>query len=178
LAVSAPLSADSPELAELTAKAFSDRSMKAGLSAAEAELILSQYQKHLFESSEMVVAVRLPQAFLDEKLPLTVEPEPRKMVRVAWLVLSNVDPQLSKDIEALVSRLGDAKYAEREAATKRLTDLGPLAFPALRQGLSHADLEVVSRCERILLAQNQTLEAPKNAAANAVQGVIRQVFGK
>jgi hypothetical protein len=46
----------------------------------------------------------------------------------------------------------------REAAEKRLLELGRLAVPALKVALKSSDLEVAFRAERILLAQNEKLE--------------------
>jgi general secretion pathway protein G len=52
--------------------------------------------------------------------------------------------------EQLVNMLSSDKVEEREAAGRRLTDLGRNAFPHLRKGAQNADPEVARRCNAIL----------------------------
>jgi hypothetical protein len=167
--LSDPLPASSPEAASQTTKALSDRLQRAGLSAHEAELFVGQYAHALFDSEAIVVLARLDPSVIDEKLRLSIFPEPAKTVRVAMLLMRNVDPQFGSEIERLVAELGHAKYSVREAAQNRLTELGSLAFGPLYNALKNSDLEVVVRAERILLNQNQSLTAPPAAAKGAVR---------
>lgn len=51
---------------------------------------------------------------------------------------------------ALVSRLADDEYKTRQSAHAALEEQGYAALPALRAGLSHADLEVRSRCGQLI----------------------------
>src|SRR5436853_335021 len=53
-----------------------------------------------------------------------------------------------KDIERLVKQLGSAKFKEREAATKRLTEIGEPALDTLAKATS--TLEVRRRAEAII----------------------------
>jgi hypothetical protein len=128
-----------------------------------------------FEGEAIVVACRLDPGTIDAKIPLSVFPEPTKTTRVALVIVRNADPALGNEVERLVSQLGDTKYVAREAAQKRLTELGPLAFGPLNKALSSADLEIVIRAERILLDQNQTPN-PQPQAAKAV--TAKAVTGK
>jgi HEAT repeat protein len=50
----------------------------------------------------------------------------------------------------LVRRLGDARFAAREAAAKKLIDMGAAAVPALRVGMRSDDEEVRSRSAALL----------------------------
>jgi len=50
----------------------------------------------------------------------------------------------------LVASLGHERYAVREAASKRLKDLGPRAYRALRSGISSADTEVSTRSSKLI----------------------------
>jgi PBS lyase HEAT-like repeat len=52
----------------------------------------------------------------------------------------------------LVRRLGDKRYAVREAAAKALAELGPDAVRALRSGIESADEEIRTRCAALLPA--------------------------
>ncbi|HEY2837537.1 MAG TPA: hypothetical protein VGJ26_00190, partial [Pirellulales bacterium] len=50
-------------------------------------------------------------------------------------------------------------YEEREKAEKGLKDSGRLAMPLLKEALKNGDPEVVIRAERLLLAQNESIDA-------------------
>ena len=63
------------------------------------------------------------------------------------------------DVQKLITELGDASYAQRENAEKRLKSLGRLAIPNLKEALKNKDLEVVMRAERLLLIQKEQLGA-------------------
>jgi len=49
----------------------------------------------------------------------------------------------------LVEQLGDKKFAVREAAHRKLLQLGPIAFDAVEAGLSDTSAEVRQRCKQI-----------------------------
>lgn len=159
--LSAPLAADSSELAGQTTAMLKRRVVDVGLTEDEADLLLSMYAKPIFESEKLVVLARVPQEEIDAKTPFDVYPEPTKVVRVALVVVSDIDPRVAGEITTLVAQLGDTEYAKREAAENRLAELGPLALPALREALKQTDVEVVFRAERLLLAQNQVIEEKK-----------------
>jgi hypothetical protein len=60
-------------------------------------------------------------------------------------------------MDRLIRQLGSAKFAERQAASKALKDLGRVAAPALRQAATSADAEVRGRARRLL----EMLERPE-----------------
>ena len=97
------------------------------------------------------------------------------MVRVAMVLMRNADPQLGNEVERLIAQLGDQKYAAREAAQKRLLELGPLAFASLNKALTGTDLEIVIRAERILLHQGQTPNPQAKPAQAAPAGAAAPV---
>ena len=61
-----------------------------------------------------------------------------------------VDPD-DAEIERLVKQLGSAKFKERAAATKRLTEIGEPAADALVRAMTTNDLETCRRAEAILM---------------------------
>jgi hypothetical protein len=148
--MSAPLAADSAERAAQTGEAWKSRLSKTGLTPGEMELLVSQYAASVFEPKQMVAMFRLPQATVEEKFSLEILPEPKKIVRVAWVLAMNINPGLKNETSGLVAKLGDASYREREAAEKRLAELGPLAKAALEEAVKSQDLEIVHRAERLL----------------------------
>ena len=80
------------------------------------------------------------------------------MRAVAILILSTLalsataqQPGESDKLAAdLVKQLGHPKYAVREAAAKKLLNMGSAAVTALRFGLASPDEEIRSRCETLL----------------------------
>lgn len=62
-----------------------------------------------------------------------------------------VSPQLRARLVAetkdLIVKLGSMEYKVRQAASKRLVEIGPIALPALREASGHRDLEVMQRSE-------------------------------
>jgi hypothetical protein len=157
LAMSAPVARDSAEVAEAR-DALKGGLLKAGLTEKEAELLLARGEGSIFDTKEMIVVYRLPPDAIEERLPLVCYPSPRKTVRAAVVLVRNLDPKLTDEVGRLVGELGNDKYPMREAAEKRLLELGRLAVPALKVALKSSDLEVAFRAERILLAQNEKLE--------------------
>ena len=73
--------------------------------------------------------------------------------------MRNADPQLQGGLKDFVARLGDDNYEEREKAEKGLQESGRLAVPLLKEALKNDDPEVVIRAERLLLAQNESIDA-------------------
>jgi hypothetical protein len=177
--MSAALPPDGPEFQEQGRAALRTVLLEAGLKAPEADLFLSLYADAIFKSSELVVLFRLNPDAIEEQFPLVTYPDIKRIVRVPLVLVRNVDPQLQRGMEALVAQLGNADFKTREAAEKRLLELGRLAIPLLKEALKNADPEVVFRAERILLSQKEsingssaTLTAPLAPAAPAVNGVF------
>jgi hypothetical protein len=61
-------------------------------------------------------------------------------------------PTPSAEIENLVRKLGDAAFPVREQATRRLTELGEQALPALRVAMKDPDPEIRRRADAIVRA--------------------------
>jgi hypothetical protein len=169
IVMSAPLKPGSDEYKAQTVDSLRARLVKAGLTESEADLMLAIYAQSIFESEDLVVIYRVPQALIDEKLPLAVYPDAKKIVRVGLVLVRNVDPQISSDIQQLVAQLGDAKYQVREKAAKRLSALGPLASPALKEAAKSTDAEVQFRAERILQEQEPDENGQPRNRARAVR---------
>ena len=179
IVMSADLSPDSPEFQEQSHSALRAVLLEAGLKASEADVFSSLYADAIFKSSELVVLFRLNSGAIEEQFPLVTYPEMKRSVRVPLVLVRNVDPQLQRGMEALVEQLADANFKTRQAAEKRLVELGRLAIPLLKKALKNADPEVVFRAERMLLLQKEpidassaTLAAPAPPSAPAT-GVIQ-----
>jgi hypothetical protein len=157
LAMSPVLALDSDEY-RVVRETLAASLLKLGLTQQEVDLLFDRAGAALFETKEMIVVFRLPAEALEERLPLVAYPAPRKTVRTALVLVRNLDPKIKDEVEKLIADLGSPEYTLREEAEKRLTELGRLAMPALKQSLKSSDLEIVFRAERILLAQNEKLD--------------------
>lgn len=125
----------------------------AGLQATDLDLIVKILEKHALDANRLTAVYRLEADQLDQLLPLDVVPSPRKTIRVGLVIVKNIDPAIVTEIETLAVQLGDPKWDTREAAQKRLTELGIAAKPKLEALLKSAkDPEVVYRIERLIAA--------------------------
>ena len=160
--MSAPVTADTPGSAAARAD-LAARLEKSGLHPDEAELLLSMYAAPLLRTEQLLVVIRLPSAALEQLVPLITYPSVKKTVRTGLLVVRNIDPALKDQVGGLIAQLGAESYKEREAAEQRLTTLGRLGIPALKQALASTDIEVVYRAERILLKLKESIDPPAAA---------------
>ena len=96
-------------------------------------------------------------------MPLTFDPEPRRTVRAALLLVRDIDPNLRQSVEQLIEQLGEPDYAKREAAEQRLMELGAITIPALRKAVDHADAEISLRAERVIAELTGGNAAPPQA---------------
>lgn len=72
----------------------------------------------------------------------------------------------AEEIARLVRELGDEAFDVREAATKRLTEIGRPALPALKEAAAGSDAETSSRAARIVAA----IEKPAQPAKPGREG--------
>ncbi|HZZ29940.1 MAG TPA: hypothetical protein VFE46_18230 [Pirellulales bacterium] len=147
--------------AQVKAKAVAplkDHLIAAGLKEGEADLLLSMYNNAFFHSAEPVLLAQMPQATIDELLPLEVDPENAKISRVALVLCFKIDPQIRDQVKTLVVQLGANSYEKREQAEAKLLDLGRMAIPALKEAAKSSDPEQVMRAERLLLRQGEKLD--------------------
>jgi hypothetical protein len=62
----------------------------------------------------------------------------------------HLPPEVAKQVDEGVAKLGSSQYAEREDGVRELTALGPSAYCALLRALKSSDQEVARRSEKIL----------------------------
>jgi hypothetical protein len=130
---------------------WKDRLTSAGLAATDQDLILAILAKHALDAHRLTAVYRLDADQLEQMLPLEVTPQPKRTTRVGLVIVKNVDPAIITEVETLVQQLGDPKWDTREAAHKRLTELGVAARPKLEALLKTAkDPEIVYRIERLI----------------------------
>jgi len=131
---------------------WKQRLTAAGLSETDMDLIMAILQKHVPDKQRLTAVYRLSQEDLDRMIPQDVVPSPKKTTRVGLVILRNIDPGISKEVDALIAQLGDADWNKREAAHKQLTELGRAAQPQLQTATRNKDLEIAYRAEKLLKA--------------------------
>ena len=82
-------------------------------------------------------------------------------------------PPAASDIQRLIDKLGSSEYAEREAAGKRLEEIGADAVDALKAACKSEDPEVVRRAQEVLRKVERKLANEKALAPTLVQLDVR-----
>jgi hypothetical protein len=124
----------------------------AGLAPTDLDTICAILSKHALDPKRLTVVYRMDPAEMDRILPLEIVPQPRKITRVGLMIVRNIDPAIAQEIDQLIVQLGNDEWSQREAAEKRLRELGLAAKPKLEQAVKNKDLEIVYRAERLMQA--------------------------
>lgn len=101
-------------------------------------------------------------------------------IRVAIVIASLATPALAADppsIDKLIEQLGSRSFAEREKASKLLSERGPAALPALRKAKESKDEEIRKRAEA-LIPPMEIEEAllPKRVTFKIDDGPVEEVL--
>lgn len=72
------------------------------------------------------------------------------LLAASWSAAQAAPPPTDAEIQQAVEQLGADRAADREAATRRLWEIGTPAVPALRKAAESSDLEVVFRAKFLL----------------------------
>ena len=120
----------------------------AGLFDDEAKLLIQCWKKDMFETPGLNAFYRLPQFEYDTRLPLTVKPKPTTTIRVGLIYHGHLEPDFAERILELVKQLNSERFAERDAATKKLLQIGPAALVQIQRFRDRKDLSTEVR-ERI-----------------------------
>ena len=82
------------------------------------------------------------------------------------------------EISALIARLGDEDFRQRELAAGRLRQIGRPALPALREAAQHPDPEIQTRASELIKDIDGTrLRQQKDAAVAAQRAMPRAMVG-
>jgi hypothetical protein len=154
--VDAKASVDKVEWIESDAAQFvadASRKLTAQLAAAglfddEAKLLVDCWKKDMFERPGLHAFYRIPQSVYDAQMPLTVTPKPDLTVRVGLIFHGHLEPDFAERILDLVKRFDSKRFADRDAATKKLLQIGPSALAQIQRFRDRSDLSVEVR-ERI-----------------------------
>ena len=95
-----------------------------------------------------------PDGLIDQHIWLRFRPEPTEVIRTAIVVVTNIDPNLSDQIELLVAELGHDDWATRERAQRELLNLGEAAIETVERMRNSDDAEIAFRAQQIIDTHN------------------------
>ncbi len=127
------------------AEALAKQLIAAGLFADETQSLIDLWKKELFESPGLNLFYRLPPEEYDARLPLTIAPKPEATVRVGLVYHAHLEPDFAATILDLVKQLDSPRFAARDAALKKLQQIGPAALVQLLRIRERKDLSVEVR---------------------------------
>jgi hypothetical protein len=142
------IEANASRFASDAADALHKQLVGAGLFVDEAQSLVDQWKKELFETPGLSLSYRLPQGEYEARLPLTITPPPESVVRVGLIHHGHLEPDFADQVLELVKQLDSPRFAVRDAALKKLTAIGPAAIVQLQRLRERKDLSVEVR-ERI-----------------------------
>lgn len=101
-----------------------------GLFPREAKAMVVTWKDSWFAEEGDRVLYILPRAWTDETLPMTLEPQPEKLVRVMVGRAEIITPKTQMELAAALSKARDGDSSARAQAIERLRALGRFAEPA------------------------------------------------
>jgi hypothetical protein len=137
--------ADPARFTAAAAEALVKQLVGAGLFEDEAKSLADIWRARLLETPGLSLFYRLPQAEYDALMPLTITPQPKSVVRTALIYHSHLEPDFADRVLDLVRQLDEPRFAERDAALKKLLAIGPAALVQLQRLQRRADLSVEVR---------------------------------
>jgi hypothetical protein len=131
-----------------------------GLFEDEAQSLLDTWRKDMFETPGLCMFYRMPQAEYDTRLPMRITHETATVTRVGLVYHGHLEPDFAERVLELVKQLDSPRFAQRDAATKKLLAIGPAALVQLQRLRGRKELSVEVR-ERIdaLVKRWSTAEA-------------------
>lgn len=127
-----------PVLQAEVSRGMQDELIRQGLTKSEAVAMVSTWEDSWFAESGIRVLYLLPQAWVDEILPLQLKPAPRELVRVFVGRAEVISPVVEFALLRQMLRYSDGASPEREAALEEVRglELGRFAEVAVRHVLS------------------------------------------
>jgi hypothetical protein len=150
-----PSMSEAVPLAEFTQKIGDEltaRLSESGLFAKEARAMVNTWANSYFQTEGIRVLFVLPQSWTDAFIPMTIDPQPRKIVRVMVGRLEMLSTARQRSAEAAIGNLASADQDERGRAYRLLREQGRYVEPIVRHVLKTTkDDQVRSLCQRLLM---------------------------
>ena len=148
------------------------RLVEAGVSSADQEIILKILARKALDPQRLTAIYRMDPAELDRILPLEVVPQPKKISRIALVVVTGIDPAIGDELDHLIVKLGDPTWKVREAAMEEIKKLGVRAKLRLEEAVKSKDPEIVYRAEQLLGNLGDATQQPDADAPTPVQAAV------
>ena len=139
---------------------------EAGVSAADEDVVVKILARHALDPKRLTAVYRMDPAELDRILPLEVVPQPKKVSRIALVIVKGIDPAIDDELDQLIKKLGDPSWKIREAATAEIRKLGVRAKPRLEEAAKNNDTEVAFRAEQLLIGISSESDQAANSGMN------------
>ncbi|HYE18412.1 MAG TPA: hypothetical protein VEA69_08205 [Tepidisphaeraceae bacterium] len=132
-----------------------------GLFPKEAAGMSKIWQKPWFEDGGLRVIFFSPRGATESLLPLRIDPKPAQVVRTLLVGVECLKDSKENVVAELIRQLGDGDFGEREAAQRKLIQLGRANEKALGDALRKADDEEVrQRLSTVLRRISAAAEEP------------------
>jgi hypothetical protein len=126
-----------------------------GLYPKEARAMVNTWEKSYFRTDGLRLLYVLPRQTVDSVIPIEIKPVPDQLVRVMVGRVEVLTPQMERQIESYISRLGDKQFNVRHAASDELARLGRITEPVLRRvAAKTTDPEVRARARALISQQS------------------------
>ena len=79
--------------------------------------VLKILAKQALDEKRLTAIYRMDPAELDRILPLEVVPQPKKVSRIALVVVTGIDPAIGDELDQLIKKLGDPAWKNRAGYT-------------------------------------------------------------
>lgn len=119
--------------------------VEAGLNVDEAGSLVDLWRKDLFETPGLHLYFRLPQSEYDARMPLTITPRPKEVIRIGLVFQGHLEPDFVERVLELVKQLDSERFVDRDAATKKLLAIGPAALVQIQKLRGRRDLSAEVR---------------------------------
>jgi hypothetical protein len=119
-----------------------------GLFDDEAKSLVDTWKARMFETPGLNLFYRLPQSEYDTAMPIAMTPKADSVIRVGLIYHGHLEPDFADRVLELAKQLDASKFADRDAAMKKLLAIGPAALVQLQRLRERKELSLEVR-ERI-----------------------------
>ncbi len=127
-----------------------DKLAAAGVLKSDQDVVLKILARYALDSSRLTAIYRIDPAELDRAMPIEVVPQPKKISRIALVIVRGLDPAMIAQLDELLKQLGNPSWKAREAAMKAIRKAGVRARTKLQTAANDKDTELASRAEQLL----------------------------
>ena len=99
-----------PAAADKLLEPWRGRLAAAGVTQRDQAVVLNILARYAFDPNRLTGIYRMDSAELDRLLPLEIVPQPKKISRIALVIVRGMDPALNAELDTLIKQLGDPSW--------------------------------------------------------------------